>query len=199
MDMNDFNVMASQNNFQFDPHLFGDYREPQDNILGTGGFDETYFNDAFDTDFITPYNVAPTAPTQKKDLVAQIDAANEGDDSTETIAADGQLLTCNKVWYAVSPLPGHHKTDTDKHCREHLQNCTKVQEGDFDLDGLCADLQKKAKCSGSGAVVDEKDFKSVIQKYLGKTDKEMEEGCPDGLFGNANPIVSKTEPSPTST
>ena len=52
--------------------------------------------------------------------------------------------------------------------REKLQNCPKVQNGDFDLDGLCADLQKKAKCSGHGAVVDEKDFKVVMTKYLGK-------------------------------
>jgi AP-1-like factor len=42
-----------------------------------------------------------------------------------------------------------------------------VQSGDLDLDGLCSDLQKKAKCGGSGAVVDEKDFKAVMTKYLG--------------------------------
>lgn len=63
--------------------------------------------------------------------------------------------------------------------REKLQSCPKVQNGDFDLDGLCSDLQKKAKCSGSGAVVDESTFKKVMQKYLGKSDKEMEEGCPN--------------------
>lgn len=63
--------------------------------------------------------------------------------------------------------------------REKLQSCPKVQNGDFDLDGLCSDLQKKAKCSGSGAVVDESTFKKVMQKYLGKTDKELREGCPN--------------------
>lgn len=55
--------------------------------------------------------------------------------------------------------------DTDY--RETLQNCPRVQNGDFDLDGLCSDLQKKAKCSGSGAVVDEQDFQVVMKKYLG--------------------------------
>ena len=55
--------------------------------------------------------------------------------------------------------------------RERLQNCPKVQSGDFDLDGLCSDLQKKAKCSGTGAVVDETDFKKVMSKYLGDTDE----------------------------
>lgn len=56
--------------------------------------------------------------------------------------------------------------------REKLQSCPKVQSGDFDLDGLCSDLQKKAKCSGSGAVVNEMDFKNVMKKYLGKNVKE---------------------------
>lgn len=51
--------------------------------------------------------------------------------------------------------------------REKLQACPRVQSGDLDLDGLCSDLQKKAKCGGSGAVVDEQDFKAVMTKYLG--------------------------------
>lgn len=59
--------------------------------------------------------------------------------------------------------------------RETLQNCPKVQNGDFDLDGLCSDLQKKAKCSGGGAVVDEADFKTVMQKYLCKDEKSLDE------------------------
>jgi AP-1-like factor len=56
---------------------------------------------------------------------------------------------------------------TNAYDREQLQGCPKVQSGDLDLDGLCSDLQKKAKCGGSGAVVDEKDFKAVMTKYLG--------------------------------
>ena len=172
--------MASQNNFQFDPQLFGDYREPQDNILGNGGLDDSFFNDAFEMDFTTPYNVAFNSPaTQKKDLpapkkdlIAQIDAAKEGDE--ETIGADGQLLTCNKIWYEPSQDMAAPAEVTNEPNREKLQNCPKVQNGDFDLDGLCSELQKKAKCSGSGAVVNEKDFKNVMQKYLGKNDQDME-------------------------
>lgn len=157
-DVNDMNnFMSSTNNFQFDPQLFGGYREPQENILGNT-FDDTFFNDAFDVDFTTPY-FAPSPVQKKDDLMSRIDAA-KNDDATELVqTTDGQLLTCNKIW-------------------EKLQSCPKVQNGDFDLDGLCSDLQKKAKCSGSGAVVDESTFKKVMQKYLGKTDKEMEEGCP---------------------
>lgn len=152
VDLNDFSWLP-QNDFQFDPQLFGDYREPQANVLSNGGLDETFFNDAFDMDFTTPYNLPLTSPpAKKKDLIAQIDDAKNEDD----VDKNGQLLTCNKIW-------------------EQLQECPKVQSGDFDLDGLCSELQKKAKCSGSGAVVEEREFKSVMQKYLGKTDKEMEE------------------------
>ncbi|CAO3598778.1 unnamed protein product [Absidia cylindrospora] len=35
----------------------------------------------------------------------------------------------------------------------------------FDIDLLCEDLKKKAKCSGSGAVILEEDFYSVLEKY----------------------------------
>lgn len=171
IDMNDLNFLSSTNNFQFDPQLFGSYREPQENILGNG-VDDGFFNEAFDMDFTTPY-FAPSPVTQKKDsqqaapqagdLLTRIDAA-KNDDTTELVQTnDGQLLTCNKIW-------------------EKLQDCPRVQSGDFDLDGLCSDLQKKAKCSGSGAVVDESTFKNVMQKYLGNSDNELDAGNCRGDF-----------------
>jgi len=140
--------------FQFDPQLFGDYREPQESVLSQG-LDDSFFNDALNVDFITPYNLpiaGEAAPNHKPDILEQIDAAK----CEDNIAPSGSLLTCNKIW-------------------ETLQNCPKVQNGDFDLDGLCSDLQKKAKCSGGGAVVDEADFKIVMQKYLCKDEKGMDE------------------------
>ena len=167
IDLPDFNWLPQ--NFQFDPQLFGDYREPQENILGTG-LDDTFFNDAFDVDFTTPYNLPITsAAGPKKNLIAEIDAAKEKDE----VPNNGQLLTCNKIWYGRWGPDTSHAAD--RHYRETLQNCPKVQSGDFDLDGLCSDLQKKAKCSGTGAVVDENDFKAVMKKYLGehKTDEEF--------------------------
>lgn len=159
--------------------MFGDYREPQDNIL-TNGLDDTFFNDAFDMDFTTPYNLPITSPAVAKkgaDLISQIDAAKEADDvvppstfgATNPYVTGQNLLTCNKIWYARQSFaisPSNYITANIR-IRERLQSCPKVQSGDFDLDGLCSDLQKKAKCSGSGAVVDEKDFKNVMSKYLG--------------------------------
>ncbi|KAI1443810.1 PAP1-domain-containing protein [Annulohypoxylon stygium] len=146
VDFSSIDWMSQQNGGQFDPQLFGDYREPQDNILASATFDDSFFNDAFDVDFTTPYNVAPSPNAPKKNLIAEIDARKESEDTI--IASNGKLLTCNNIW-------------------EKLQACPRVQSGDLDLDGLCSDLQKKAKCGGSGAVVDEQDFKAVMTKYLG--------------------------------
>ncbi|KAI0026244.1 transcription factor PAP1-domain-containing protein [Xylariomycetidae sp. FL0641] len=158
IDFTNFDWLSQQNGGQFDPQLFSEYREPQDNILANTSFDDSFFNDAFDIDFTTPYNVPaatnPAAPP-KKDICAEIDAKKEADDDTIVTAPNGKLLTCNNIW-------------------EKLQGCPRVQAGDLDLDGLCSDLQKKAKCGGSGAVVDELDFKTVMKKYLGDDVK-----CPD--------------------
>lgn len=43
-----------------------------------------------------------------------------------------------------------------------------MQSGEFDLDGLCSELQKKAKCSGEGPTVSEVDFQAVVNKWMGK-------------------------------
>jgi AP-1-like factor len=168
---NDFNWLP-QNNFQFDPQLFGDYRDPTDNLL-SGVLDESLFNDVIDADFITPYNVPLTVePVVKKpDLIAQIDAAKNSDE----LDSNGQLLTCNKIWYVPLPAWSYALASANTIYRERLQTCPKVQNGDFDLDGLCSELQKKAKCSGTGAVVDETDFHTVMRKYLGSSDEDIKE------------------------
>lgn len=167
-DFTNFDWLANQNGGQFDPQLFGDYREPQDNILANTTFDDSFFNDAFDADFITPYNVAPASPkVPKKNICAEIDARKEDEDTIVT-TENGKLLTCTNIW-SVNPLRMDHAIMGLELTlnREQLQNCPKVQAGDIDLDGLCSDLQKKAKCGGTGAVVDETDFKAVMKKHLG--------------------------------
>lgn len=58
-------------------------------------------------------------------------------------------------------------THYSKTNRDRLQDCERVKSGDFDLDGLCKDLQSKARCSGGGPVVDEETFGQVVKKYLG--------------------------------
>lgn len=138
-----------------------------------GVLDDSLFNDVIDADFITPYNVPLTiAPAAKKpDLLAQIDAAKNEDQ----LDSNGQLLTCNKIWYVLPTLTClKHAQILTNFYRERLQDCPKVQNGDFDLDGLCSELQKKAKCSGTGAVVGETDFHNVMRKYLGSSEPELQ-------------------------
>lgn len=164
IDPNSFDWLAQQNGGHFDPQLFGNYREPQENVLSTAGFDDGFFKDALDTDFFMPYNMAPSPATSKKgNLIDQIDAAQNADDDltiTATTTTPGGTIKsgtygCTEVW-------------------EKLQNCPKVQNGEFDLDNLCADLQKKAKCSGSGPIVSETDFETVMKKWLGNDTKCIE-------------------------
>ncbi|TDZ44736.1 AP-1-like transcription factor napA [Colletotrichum sidae] len=148
IDTNSFDWLAQQNGGQFDPQLFGGYRDSQD-LLGNPTFDDSFFNDALDTDFVTPYNMPPTAAAPKKNLIDQIDAAKNADDDVVKEAVKAENYNCNKIW-------------------EKLQNCPNVQSGEFDLDGLCSELQKKAKCSGQGPVVSETDFQTVVNKWMGK-------------------------------
>ncbi|KAL7784975.1 PAP1 domain-containing protein [Trichoderma ceciliae] len=145
---NSFDWLVQQNNGgQFDPQLFGDYREPQENVMTHSTFDDL-FNDSVEADFFTPYNVgaSPNQP-KKTNLIDEIDAKqNAIDDEPST---SKQNMSCNQLW-------------------ERLQACPKAQNGEFDLDGLCSELTKKAKCSGSGPVVAERDFDSILKKYMGK-------------------------------
>lgn len=100
----DFTQWLPKPDFQFDPNLFGDYRDPQES-LSLQGFDDTFFQDALDVDFTTPYNLPITTPIAgKKDLIAQIDAAKEDDEPAVEAAVGGQMLNCNKVWYVRSAL-----------------------------------------------------------------------------------------------
>lgn len=142
-----FDWLVQQNGGgSFDPQLFGGYREPQENVLSNPSFDDFFFNDGLEADFFTPFNTAPTESAPKKSLIAEIDAQQ---DAIEKDTNKKPGMSCNQLW-------------------EKLQECPKAQNGDFDLDGLCSELTKKAKCSGSGPVVAEKDFDSILKKYMGK-------------------------------
>lgn len=139
-----FDWLAQQNGGQFDPQLFGDYREPQNNVLTNPSFDD-FFNEAVDSDFFTPFNMAPSPGNgTKKNLIDEIDAQKN------TVHEDPAKpsMSCNQIW-------------------EKLQACPNAQSGEFDLDALCSDLTKKAKCSGNGPIVGEADFNTILKKYMG--------------------------------
>jgi AP-1-like factor len=98
-DVNGIDWFAQQNGNQFDPQLFGDYREPQDNILSGGEFSDSFFAEAFAMpDFNSPFNVAPSPLASKKDLVAQIDDKQNEDEEVVPGEDSSKLLTCNTIW-----------------------------------------------------------------------------------------------------
>lgn len=46
--------------------------------------------------------------------------------------------------------------------RDRVQSSEKVQSGAADMDDLCSQLKAKAKCSGSGAVIQQKDVDHIL-------------------------------------
>ena len=95
--------MAAQNGGAFDPVLFADYRDPQDNIMN-GDFG-AFFDEAFPAlDFASPPTTAlePALP-RKRDLMQQIEDQQAGDD-VEVMPGEGrkQFLTCNMLWSVLS-------------------------------------------------------------------------------------------------
>ena len=156
---------------------FGNYRDPSANFLmGDTTFDNNlFFDDAYSNLFAVPETVGKPDGAPKKSLIAQIDAAKEADEVDPT----NKELNCDSIWCdstTACPSSAH----ADCFDREKLNTCDKAKNADFDLDGLCKDLQKKAKCSGNGdntTVVDQKVFKEVLKKYLGDDhfSKECEE------------------------
>lgn len=95
-----FDWLAQQNGGQFDPVLFGDWREPQDAVLSQDF--GSFFNDAFPLpDLGSPsHNLTELASTQppKKEMTSR--AGIKLDDEEVVPGEDNtQMLTCTKIWY----------------------------------------------------------------------------------------------------
>ncbi|OAP54754.1 hypothetical protein AYL99_11202 [Fonsecaea erecta] len=159
-DVNGINWLAQQNNNTFDPILFGDYREAQDNILSQdfGAF----FNDAYPLpDLGSPlHNYSDVAPESvpKIDLLKQVDEAQNGNE--EVVPDNEKPMTCNKIWSVTPPLD--LSEDSNVTHRDRLQSMEKFRNGEIDIDNLCSELRAKAKCSEGGAVVDKKDVEKIL-------------------------------------
>ena len=96
-DTNGINWLAQQNNNGFDPILFGDYRETQDNVLAQDF--GSFFNDAYPLpDLGSPlhnYNDVTAEPPAKNDLMRQVSLAK---DAEEVVPNNDKPMTCNKIW-----------------------------------------------------------------------------------------------------
>ena len=164
-DINGIDWLAQQNGGQFDPVLFGDYRDPQENILNNNSFGD-FFNDAFPVqdlqDFSSAYNTADFAsPAPKQDLMQQVDKQKESsplgfvpsDEPRQFIACDKLWLVHLRIFQCCSNLAA---------LRDRVRNSEKAQSGNVDMDDLCSQLKAKAKCSGKGAVLEQKDVDAIL-------------------------------------
>lgn len=102
-DINGIDWLAQQNGGQFDPVLFGDYRDSQENVLNSAWGE--YFNDAFPSpqDFNSPYNTGevsepPLQQHDKRDLMKEIEAQqNGGIEFFGSHESPTQYLYCEKL------------------------------------------------------------------------------------------------------
>lgn len=161
-DVNGIDWLAQQNGGQFDPVLFGDYRDPQDSVLNNN-YGE-FFNDAFPLqDFGSPYNTGEVAsPPQKRDLMQEIEIQQNGGPEDVVPGETQKYLSCDKIWSVQSQNFACSCPTDASVCRERVKSSEKVQSGEVDMDDLCSQLKSKAKCSGSGAVIDQRDVDRIL-------------------------------------
>ncbi|KAL8676009.1 MAG: hypothetical protein Q9186_007427 [Xanthomendoza sp. 1 TL-2023] len=162
-DINGIDWMARQNGGQFDPVLFGDYRETQDEFLNNDFFSEAFLNQDFSTPFNMPEENAPGEP--KKDLMQQVEEEKEGGHDVVFPAGPKHYLTCEKIWLAFRSGLWLLLTPFS---RDRLQQSEMGQSGEVDMDSLCSQLKAKAKCSGGGAVVEQKHVDAILGTSSGE-------------------------------
>lgn len=156
--------LTQQNGGQFDPVLFGDWREPQDAVLSQDF--GSFFNDAFPLpDLGSPSHNLTEAATaqqaQKKDLLAQVDSKAE----EEVVPGEDkdQMLSCNKIWYVHCSLKSHYiQVTNSRFPRDRLQSMERFRNGEIDVDSLCSELRTKARCSEGGVVVNQSDVDDIM-------------------------------------
>jgi AP-1-like factor len=141
--------LANQNGGQFDPTLFGEYRDTQNAIVGDGDFTGGFFNDAFlNTGYVSPFHFGDTPAVQKPNPLDEIERAQDGQDGDDEVVPGedvNSLLNCHKIWDKLSSRPD-------------------FKDGTIDIDNLCSELRAKARCSESGVVVDHKDVEEALKR-----------------------------------
>ena len=100
-DVNGIDWMARQNGGQFDPELFGDYRDTQTDFLNSDFFSDAFLNQDFNTPFNIPEDLALEEP--KKNLMQQVEEQKEAEHVEVVPANSDNYLSCDKVWF-VNPV-----------------------------------------------------------------------------------------------
>lgn len=170
---------AAQNGGQFDPALFGDYRESQMNIVGDGDFTGGFFADALaaPNDFNSPSSnlfnwsyltTGFTPAIQKANPLEQADLFSAGIDSGNVPVQTTQTtMGCGALMYV--PRNARQSEDSDADIdRNQLSQRKDFQDGSFDIDGLCEELKKKAKCTGGGVSIEQSDIDEALKRRQGQ-------------------------------
>lgn len=153
---------ATQNGGQFDPTLFGEYRDTQNAIVGDGDFTGGFFNDAFlNTGYASPFHFGDTPAVQKSNPLEEIERLQDGDDEVVPGEDINSMLNCHKIWSVNYPF-GMCLVLTST--RDKLSSRPDFKEGTIDIDNLCSELRAKARCSESGVVVDHKDVEAALKR-----------------------------------
>lgn len=100
-DINGIDWMAQQNGGQFDPILFGDYRDPQENILSSNAFSGDFFTDAFlSQELGSPYTTSDiTSPPPKQDSIQEADTfPNLRETKLAPANPSKKLIDCDNLW-----------------------------------------------------------------------------------------------------
>jgi AP-1-like factor len=159
---NGIDFFALQNGGQFDPALFGDYRDSQAAIVGDGDFTNGFFNDAFPiADFGSPFHFGDTPAVQKPNPLEEIERLQDGDEEVVPGEDVTQMLNCHKIW---SVYPQASTAPNLTSSRDKLANRPDFKDGTIDIDNLCSELRAKARCSESGVVVDHKDVEAALKR-----------------------------------
>lgn len=101
---NGIDWLVQQNGGQFDPVLFGDYREPQDAI--TSG-DYGFFNDAFPLYDFSPFGDNDNLSLMQRPEKGIVQQAEEKQNAeVEPLPTEGNAnrveVDCNKLWLVLS-------------------------------------------------------------------------------------------------
>jgi AP-1-like factor len=164
-EVNGFDIFANQNGGQFDPTLFGDYRDSQAAIVGDGDFTGGFFNDAFPmADFGSPFHFGDTPAVQKPNPLDEIERQQDGDEEFVPGEDVTQMLNCHKIWLVSSFDAVRCSSFRLTISRDKLSHRTDFKDGTIDIDNLCSELRAKARCSESGVVVDTKDVEAALQR-----------------------------------
>jgi AP-1-like factor len=161
--LNGIDYFANQNGGQFDPTLFGEYRDTQNAIVGDGDFTGGFFNDAFlNTGYGSPFHFGDTPAVQKPNPLEAIEHLQDGDDEVVPGEDMNSMLNCHKIWLV--PLPGPSGSCMLTRPRDKLSSRPDFKDGSIDIDNLCSELRAKARCSESGVVVDHKDVEAALKR-----------------------------------